>query len=172
MIFVTVGVQLPFDRLVRAVDEWASRAGRSDVVAQIGRTAYVPKSLEFFATLQEAEVRRYVDQADLIVAHAGMGSIITALEMGKRIIVLPRRADLGEHRNDHQLATARKMAQHEMITVASNENELMSLLDEVKPATTATPLSQHASSELLHAISEEFRKVPVRLPWYKRLWRT
>ena len=46
-----------------------------------------------------------MDAAAAIVAHAGMGTILTALETGKRLLVMPRRAALGEHRNDHQLAT-------------------------------------------------------------------
>ena len=37
MIFVTVGAQLPFDRLVSVVDEWAGSTGRSDVFGQIAR---------------------------------------------------------------------------------------------------------------------------------------
>ena len=48
--------------------------------------------------------------ADAIIAHAGMGTILTALEMGKPLLVMPRRAELGEHRNDHQLATAMRFA--------------------------------------------------------------
>ena len=42
----------------------------------------------------------------VVIAHDEMGSIITALEMGKPIVVMPRRAELGEHRNDHQVAAA------------------------------------------------------------------
>ena len=54
-----------------------------------------------------------------------MGSIITALELGKRIIVMPRRADLGEHRSDHQVATAKRFAEQGRIEVAFNERELL-----------------------------------------------
>jgi UDP-N-acetylglucosamine transferase subunit ALG13 len=112
MIFVTVGVQLPFDRLVRAVDAWAGERMRSDVFAQIGPSQYRPQHIEFRAFVEPPEFRRLVECADAVVAHAGMGSIITALELAKPLIVMPRRAELGEHRNDHQLSTARHMLAH------------------------------------------------------------
>ena len=47
MIFVTVGTQLAFDRLVSAVDTWASTAGGDEVFAQIGPSALQPKRLKY-----------------------------------------------------------------------------------------------------------------------------
>ena len=35
LIFVTVGAQMSFDRLIGWVDDWAVAVGRDDVVAQI-----------------------------------------------------------------------------------------------------------------------------------------
>src|SRR5688500_9921748 len=98
VIFVTVGAQMPFDRLVRAVDAWAE--GRTDVVAQIGESAYVPKTLRWTRFLEPEAFRRHYAEAKVVVAHAGTGSIITALQIGKPIIVMPRRAALRETRND------------------------------------------------------------------------
>ena len=86
MIFVTVGVQLPFDRLVRAVDTWAGERMRADVFAQIGPSQYRPQHIEFRAFVEPPEFRRLVEGADAVVAHAGMGSIITALELAKPLI--------------------------------------------------------------------------------------
>jgi len=59
-----------------------------------------------------------------------MGTIITALELDKPILVMPRRGDLGETRNDHQLATARRLHALGLIEVALDEAELRSRLDE------------------------------------------
>ena len=47
MIFVTVGEQLPFDRLIKTVDEWAASQGREDVFAQIGKASYIPKHIKW-----------------------------------------------------------------------------------------------------------------------------
>jgi len=104
MIFVTVGTQLSFDRMVRVADTWAYLRGRDDVFAQIGPTEWRPSHIASVPFLETDECHRRIREASLVVAHAGMGSIITALELGKPIVVMPRRADLGEHRNDHHKA--------------------------------------------------------------------
>src|SRR4051812_19357952 len=103
MIFVTVGTQVQFDRLIRTVDEWAGARARTDVYAQIGPSNDRFKHIRTERFIDPTEFRNCVEAASLVIAHAGMGSIITALELGKRIIVMPRRASLGEHRNDHQV---------------------------------------------------------------------
>ena len=98
MIFVTVGTQGQFNRLIRTVDEWAGSRGRTNVFAQTGQSDYRPKHIRSKPFIDPTEFRKRVETASLVIAHAGMGSIITALELGKRIIVMPRRAKLGEHR--------------------------------------------------------------------------
>ncbi len=131
MIFVTVGEQLPFDRLVRTVDECASVIGQ-DIFGQIGETDLRPSSIEYENFLDPDLFNEKFMAAELIVAHAGMGTIITALELGKPIIVMPRQAALGEHRNDHQFATAKKFLKLDYISVASDEVELKNKLTNSK----------------------------------------
>jgi UDP-N-acetylglucosamine transferase subunit ALG13 len=106
MIFVTVGSQLPFDRLVDAVDAWAEAQGRSDeVMAQVSATDAPPKYIEWRSEMQPSEFNAAVENADLIVGHAGTGTIMAALCAGKPVVVLARREGLQETRNDHQVAT-------------------------------------------------------------------
>jgi UDP-N-acetylglucosamine transferase subunit ALG13 len=130
LIFVTVGANTPFDRLVRCVDEWAALRGRGDVFAQIGRTDYRPGHIRWRAMLTPQEFREALRGASTIVAHAGMGTILSALEAGVPILVLPRRAALREQRNDHQLATARHLSERGLVHVAQDETELRARLDE------------------------------------------
>ena len=85
MIFVTVGTQIPFDRLVRTVDEWAGRTGRADVFAQIGDSRFAPRHLEAVPSLSPDEFEARFAAADVVVAHAGMGTILGALEFGSGI---------------------------------------------------------------------------------------
>ncbi len=129
MIFVTVGANTPFDRLVRCVDEWAAARQRSDVFAQIGETDYRPSHLRFAKLVSPEEFRDTLSHADVVVAHAGMGTILSALEFGVPVLVMPRRAALGEQRNDHQLATARRLAERGLVNVAMDETELSDRLD-------------------------------------------
>lgn len=129
MILLSVGTQLPFERLVRAVDLWALAKGRDDVVAQIGPTAYAPRKLRSFDFLDHEAFRKLQADCSVMVSHAGMGSIITALELGKPIIVVARDHLKGEHRNGHQLATLRQFARLPGVFPAYNERELIDLLD-------------------------------------------
>lgn len=105
MIFVTVGTQLGFPRLIKIVDELACELG-VEVVAQIGNTAYVPQNIEYHPSMKPEVYDAFFEKADLIIGHAGIGTILTAKKMKKPLIILPRLAAMGEHRNDHQLATA------------------------------------------------------------------
>jgi UDP-N-acetylglucosamine transferase subunit ALG13 len=152
MIFVTVGTQVHFDRLIRTVDEWAGSRGRSDVFAQVGPSNYLAKQIETKPFIGPEEFRKAVESASVIVAHAGMGSIITALELGKRIIVMPRRAALGEQRNDHQLSTAKRFAAQGRIIVALNEQELLEKLDHLDATVELDRLGAHASPDLIATI--------------------
>ena len=108
MIFVVTGTQLPFDRLIRMLDEIAPQLDE-EIVAQVNGSGYLPRHINTIDLLPPDEFDRLFSSARLIVAHAGIGTIITAMQQQKPIIIFPRIAALGEHRNEHQLATAEKM---------------------------------------------------------------
>lgn len=131
MILVAVGTQFPFDRLVETVDRWAAASGTSDVVAQIGPSSYLPTAITAHAFLPPKEFQALLERADLVVAHCGMGSILSALSHGKRIIVMPRSAAKGEHRNDHQHATAQRFSVQPGVTVAWDETDLRNCLERI-----------------------------------------
>lgn len=126
MIFVTVGTQLPFPRLIEAMDEIAGRL-YEPVIAQ----TYEPTRCSNMIVEPQMNGVRYADvlsRARLVVAHAGIGTIMATREAGIPLVILPRRADLGEHRNDHQQGTARQMLGHEGITAVWSEDKLEELL--------------------------------------------
>jgi UDP-N-acetylglucosamine transferase subunit ALG13 len=142
VIFVTVGTQLPFERLVAAVDLWAgNQAENPDVLAQVGsgRTDYA--HLRCVRTLDGQSYADAIKAARLMVAHAGMGSILTALDRGVPVIVFPRDDRRNEHRDDHQMQTARQMERMGLVTVAWSEAELPALIerDLDKPASFRQP---------------------------------
>lgn len=151
MILVTVGTQLPFDRLIRTVDEWAVDKGL-DIFAQVGDGQYRPLHISWERSLPPDDFRQRLLRADLVVAHAGMGSILTALEHGKPIVVLPRRAALHEHRNDHQVATTEHFRNGGPVRVAMDEHELVQELDRLNSASPLPPIAATASGQLLEAL--------------------
>lgn len=152
MIFVTVGTQLPFDRLISTVDAWAGRTGRRDVVAQIGPSNLRPEFIDYRPFVSPTDFSRLFTEAELVIAHAGMGSIIGAMSQGKAILVMPRSAKLREHRNDHQLSTARRFREMGRILVAMDEHELETELNRIDKIPAASSIGRYASPELLAAV--------------------
>lgn len=149
MIFVTVGGQLPFDRLVHTVDRWAMDRGRADVFAQIGDSSSPPGHIQWERFLSPTDFQAKAQEADVIVAHAGMGSILTALELEKPIVIMPRRAQLNEHRNDHQWATVNHLGDGIGVNVARDENELRSRLEHLQGLRSPTDQGSREYTRLL-----------------------
>lgn len=127
MILVTVGTQASFDRFIRIVDKIAIEIGE-EIVVQSFKGLYEPKNVKFVDFLPPDEFNKLFNEARLIVSHAGMGTIISAMQQEKPIIVFPRIAALGEHRNEHQMATAKQMAKMKYVYVAFNEKQLRELM--------------------------------------------
>lgn len=144
MIFLTVGTQGPFDRLTKAVDEWCAQGGKPEVFGQIGaltHSNYQPKNFKCVERLAPDAFDSQFAQAELIVSHAGMGSIISALQAGKQIVIMPRRTHLREHRNDHQVATVQKMADRSGVHVAADETQIAERIEQALER-IATPANQ------------------------------
>ncbi|ETX13310.1 hypothetical protein OCH239_12440 [Roseivivax halodurans JCM 10272] len=127
MIFATVGTQLPFDRLTRALAGLAPELGEK-IVAQVGAFGADQDGLDCRRQLTPAEFEELFTAARVVVAHAGIGTMLSARRWGKPLVVVPRRYALGEHRNDHQVATARQIAEIPGLYVAWKTDELGPLL--------------------------------------------
>ncbi len=151
--FVTVGAQMPFDRLVRAVDTWAAERPQHRIFAQIGAGTMQPKHLAWTRFLSVSELARAYDEADAVIGHAGTGTLLAALERRKPILVMPRRADLRETRNDHQLATAKRFAELAGVVVAWNEEDLASRLETLRDVRPGLALAGEASGPLVTLIA-------------------
>jgi UDP-N-acetylglucosamine transferase subunit ALG13 len=162
LIFVTVGTQLAFDRLVTGVDEWAGGVGGREIFAQIGPTRLRPRHIEHAQFISPEECQERMTAAKAVVAHAGMGTILTALEMGKPLLVMPRSAALGEHRNDHQLATAHRFAELGRIKVAFDCAELPLRLEELDRVVASPPIGHWAPDDFLAGLRAFIAGQPLR----------
>jgi UDP-N-acetylglucosamine transferase subunit ALG13 len=142
-IYVTVGFEsFSFDRLLRAVDEALERhliAG--EVLVQNGHSRYKVHGCESRRFLNFDEVVSRLREADIVVSHAGVGTTLLCLALGKIPILLPRRAHFHEHVDDHQVEFARKMESEGRAIVAHDEGDLIdkinrygALLDEMGPS--------------------------------------
>jgi UDP-N-acetylglucosamine transferase subunit ALG13 len=152
VILVTVGNDLPFSRLVQHADAWSKAHPSQQVFAQTGRlqrSDHVPEHMDWVEMLSAEQFEHHWAEAKLVVAHAGMGSIITALATAKPIVILPRQARLNEHRNDHQLATAKRFADRPGLFVAWTETDLPGAIDRAleSPVAPEDWLPQFAPAE-------------------------
>ena len=93
MIFVTVG-STDFDALVARMDELVPRLG-DKVVMQIGLGEHTPRHAQFFRFASSLD--RYYDEAEIIIAHGGMGTIAEALEREKKLICVVNPATYDRH---------------------------------------------------------------------------
>ncbi len=150
MIFLTVGTQFPFDRLVKAVDELVGNGVITDrVIAQTGHSLYKPKNMTVMEFCSPSEFRNLICRAWLVISHVGMGTIIETTKRGKPIIVVPRKAKLGEANTDHQFDTAKVLAKEGRLLVAFETEDLPVKL---KEAESFVPTQGKGSQEILDAV--------------------
>lgn len=127
MIFVAVGTQFPFDRLIENMDEWAAN-NKEEVIAQIAGGDYIPQHIQWERFLDAEQYNQNIKKASVFVSHAGMGNIISARTHNTPIIVINRQFALGEHRNDHQADGVKWMAELSGVSAAPTQAELYTLL--------------------------------------------
>lgn len=156
VIFASVGSMLPFERFVRAVDDWAGANPGQDVYIQIGDTEYEPCHAPFTRMMPMTEYRERLKSCDLFVAHVGMGSIMQALQLKKQMLMLPRLHKLGEHTTDHQLHTAARFGHVKGIRIVDDvpalQREMSHLLAE--PLEMGEAISNSASPELIGHVQD------------------
>lgn len=136
MIIVTLGTQdKSFDRLLRAIDKNIENGNIKDkVVVQAGFTyqTYKSKYMEMFDYIDNKTMSDLVAKSDIVISHAGAGSILTALENNKKIIVVPRQSKYGEHNNDHQLEIAERFERDGHVLYLRDLKKLDQALKDIK----------------------------------------
>ena len=126
-VLVAVGTQLAFDRLVDEMDRLAPTLG-VPVIAQAGPGRGGWDGLVWAASYPATAFLNLAANAHVIVGHTGIGMLLTARAHGRPAILMPRRAALGEHRNEHQLATARALEGRPGVAIAWTAGEIEGFL--------------------------------------------
>lgn len=123
MIFVTVGSRnYPFDRLFKKLDELYEDGVLNDsMFAQIGTSTYKPKHYEYKDFISPEEFTEHIDKADIVVSHGASGSIMKALNAGKKVIAVTRLEKYGEHINDHQIQNNEAFGSNKYVLMADLE---------------------------------------------------
>ncbi len=153
MILITVGGQMPFNRLIKTVDKWVSNRRDIQCFAQIGPGGWRPKHMAWVEFLPPTVLREKMKNAEFVIAHAGMGTILSALDLGKKLIVMPRRGHLLETRNDHQVDTCKRLKAMGLIVYAADEMQLPSLLKDIETIKPRRNVSSFASPQLINVVT-------------------
>lgn len=134
LIFVTLGTQdKPFTRLLKAIEDEIIKGNiDEEVIVQAGYTKYFSDKMKIFDLISQEDFVSYMNRADLIITHGGVGSIITALKMNKKIIAVPRLAKYGEHINDHQLQIVKCFEKKKFLIPLYDTNDFEKLLKVIK----------------------------------------
>lgn len=130
MILVTLGTQFqPFTRLLDYVSQMKFD---DEIIVQAGYTKYKHPGMRVLDFMSYEEMDRLVNEAELIITHAGTGSIITPLQKGKKVIACARLKKYGEHINDHQLEILSAFVERGHILAVDEQTKLEDVKQEIK----------------------------------------
>jgi len=158
MIFLTVGTEkFPFNRLIKALDDAVLQGRVKDkVFAQTGSSGYLPTSFPYIKFMSFNDMKTNIERSEIIVSHAGVGTTILALSMGKVPIIFPRKRCFGEHLDDHQLEFAAKMSAAGKVIVAESEEDLIKKVIGYK---TFLPMTSRLSGKNKNSLMDSLRDI-------------
>lgn len=134
MILVTLGTQNnSFHRLLEEVQKNIDNGNiKEEVIVQNGYTKFDSKQMKLIKEIPQDEFNKLIDQANLVITHGGVGSIITAITKGKKVIAIPRLKKYNEHVNDHQIEIIDSFNEKGYIIGIHSVEELGKALEEAK----------------------------------------
>lgn len=131
-VFATVGSTYPLDRLIRQLDE-LGKDKKYLIFAQIGESKFTPKNIKFKNFLNYKEMQAKINWADVIVSHAGAGSIIDLLTSKKSFVLFPRLKEYGEAIDDHQIEICKAFEKKYKVNYTKKAGKVGELVLEAKP---------------------------------------
>lgn len=137
MIFVCVGSRkYPFNRLFQKLDELCEEGFiKDEIFAQIGTSTYTPKYFKYKDFISQEEFLEKVKEADIVISHGASGSIMKALNAGKKVIAVTRLEKYGEHINDHQIQNNEAFASNHYVLAVYEMDELKDALQKIYDGT-------------------------------------
>ena len=160
MIYVTTGTHpIPFDRLIAAMEAFA-RTTSEEVIIQAGASEIAIQYAKHLTFISWDDSRRYIQSARVVVAQAGVGTLIDAISVNARIIIWPRLGRYGEAANDHQLEIANVLNEQGRVLMVNSAEELTAALSrDLLPASNA---DGNKGGRLIVALQDSLNKVRER----------
>jgi UDP-N-acetylglucosamine transferase subunit ALG13 len=136
VIFATLGTHHdPFPRLIRALEALPSAA----LVVQHGHSGAPSGASRSVSFLPFAEMIEHIRNADVVITHAGVGSILLCLRNGRKPLVVPRLHKHGEHVDDHQVELTRALAERDKVIPVWDVDDLSRLVGQAPVPTQPQP---------------------------------
>ena len=155
MILVMLGTQKnSFHRLLEEIQDCINKKIITEkVIVQAGTTIFKSEYMLKFNLIPYFYLKKLIKEANLIITHGGVGSIVTCLKEGKKIIAVPRYHQYAEHVNDHQLQIIQTFDGQGFIKGAVDVHDLPKLLNEIK---TFKPKAFQSNTQNIINIIEDY----------------
>jgi UDP-N-acetylglucosamine transferase subunit ALG13 len=155
LILILLGTQdNSFHRLLEEVQKLINKNVITEkVIVQAGRTKYESKDMEIYSLMPEEKLAELMKKSDLVITHGGVGSIVMALKMGKKVIAVPRLSEFGEHINDHQIQIIDSFNSQEFLIGIT---ELKDLEEALKRSKEFKPKKFESKTEHMINLIEDF----------------
>ena len=165
MIVITVGTEkFPFNRLMQWIDNLINQEiiqpEIEEVVIQYGSCTVVPDNIKGYSILKQTDFLSLVEEARIIIAHCGEGTIDFLALINKPFILVPRDHDFAEHVDNHQIELAQALTKTG-IPIANSQEDLANFL--VNPFVaqfSVTPAQYYTQASIL--LENEFETDLVR----------
>jgi len=155
--FVSLGnATQPFNRLIEAVMKIVAQLPKP-VIVQHGSTRFAAVGCIARPFLGMEEYRCLMTESELVILHAGAGSLIHAIQAGKMPVVMPRRVKYGEVIDDHQVELAKALAEAGKVIVAEEPHELLDAIAEALRCQQLRPNSMK-HSRMIDLVDSTLRK--------------
>jgi UDP-N-acetylglucosamine transferase subunit ALG13 len=157
LVFVTVGTSASgFERLLKQLDLiLQSNKFNYKFFAQIGSSDYIPKNYQYVKWLNYNEMVNYLSKSEIVITHAGVGSIINALERKTKVIAVPRKKRYNEHIDNHQMELTHELEKQSIIFPVYSIKNLKSTLNQaIKANYRPIPFESHLKKEMKQFLGE------------------
>ena len=139
--------------MIRAVEPLADE---HEVIVQGGHNHYPSSKMTVLGFVDKEEIQKLYERADVIITHAGAGSMIQALKNEKRTIAVPRLSKYHEHVNDHQLELASKLEALGYLLVFHEGDDMEVLFKKIQQF---TPKPYQLKGQMLSLIDQDLNTI-------------
>ncbi len=155
MVLVLLGTQNnSFHRLLEEIEKNIEDGTiKEQVIVQAGYTKFKSNNMEIFDLIPKEKLEKYQEEANYIITHGGVGSIIESLKKGKKVIAIPRKQKYGEHVNDHQIDIVQTFNEKGYLI---GLNDVEELKDAIRKIDDFKPRKYEQNNELMLKTIEDF----------------